>query len=88
MILILKVRPYIFFFLRVVQCIVSAFVSARHVFGGVGIQQYLGGLLDLTGELNRYAVARATQRDSQGVKECLETVLVVSYRLQGSKIGC
>ena len=39
--------------------------------------QYLGGLLDLTGELNRFAVARATERDSVGVKECLETVLVV-----------
>lgn len=40
--------------------------------------QYLGGLFDLTGELNRFAVARATERDTQGVKECLETVLVVS----------
>lgn len=39
--------------------------------------QYLGGLLDLTGELNRFAVARATERDSVGVKQCLETVLVV-----------
>lgn len=35
-------------------------------------------MLDLTGELNRFAVARATARDSVGVKECLETVLVVS----------
>ena len=40
--------------------------------------QYLGGLFDLTGELNRFAVGRATERDSAGVKECLETILVVS----------
>ncbi|CAN0245159.1 unnamed protein product, partial [Ectocarpus sp. 4 AP-2014] len=45
--------------------------------GLVNTEEYLGGLLDLTGELNRFAVARATERDSVGVKECLETVLVV-----------
>lgn len=35
-------------------------------------------MFDLTGELNRFAVAKATERDTQGVKECLETILVVS----------
>lgn len=45
------------------------------------VGQYLGGLLDLTGELNRFAVARATKRDAVGVKECLETVLVVRISL-------
>ncbi|CAB1098097.1 unnamed protein product [Ectocarpus sp. CCAP 1310/34] len=45
--------------------------------GLVNTEEYLGGLLDLTGELNRFAVARATERDSVGVKECLETVLVI-----------
>ena len=29
------------------------------------LHRYLGGMLDFSGELNRYAVARATQRDAQ-----------------------
>lgn len=45
-----------------------------------GRRQYLGGMFDLTGELNRFAVARATERDTQGVRECLETVMVVSRK--------
>ncbi|CAM9957854.1 unnamed protein product, partial [Ectocarpus fasciculatus] len=54
-------------------------LATRVEVGLVNTEEYLGGLLDLTGELNRFAVARATERDSVGVKECLETVLVVRY---------
>lgn len=53
--------------------------------------KYLGGLFDLTGEINRYAVARATERDTKGVKECLETVLVVraiSNDIAACIVGC
>ncbi|CAM9200237.1 unnamed protein product [Scytosiphon promiscuus] len=52
-------------------------IATRKEVGLVNTEEYLGGLLDLTGELNRFAVARATERDSVGVKECLETVLVI-----------
>eukprot|EP00752_Nemacystus_decipiens_P009240 g8253.t1 len=52
-------------------------LATRAEIGLVNTEEYLGGLLDLTGELNRFAVARATERDSIGVKECLETVLVI-----------
>lgn len=34
------------------------------------MDRYLGGVLDFTGELNRYAVAKATVRDVQEVKRC------------------
>ncbi|CAK0735544.1 hypothetical protein CVIRNUC_000598 [Coccomyxa viridis] len=36
--------------------------------------EYLGGVLDFTGELNRYAVARATKRDVQAVVNCRDLV--------------
>lgn len=32
--------------------------------------RYLGGVLDFTGELNRYAIAKATIRDINEVKKC------------------
>lgn len=35
----------------------------------VGIR-YLGGVLDFAGELNRYAISRATVRDSAAVAQC------------------
>jgi len=35
--------------------------------------EYLGGLCDLTGEVGRYAVQRATARDADGVRLCLQT---------------
>ncbi len=38
------------------------------------MHRYLGGVLDFTGELNRYAVARATERDVEGVRACRELV--------------
>jgi len=36
--------------------------------------EYLGGVLDFTGELNRYCVARATERDVSSVKKCRDVV--------------
>jgi predicted translin family RNA/ssDNA-binding protein len=36
--------------------------------------RYLGGVLDFTGELNRYAVARATERDMAAVQRCRDVV--------------
>ena len=36
--------------------------------------EYLGGLLDFTGELNRYAVLRATARDVASVTRCRDLV--------------
>ena len=38
----------------------------------VSTEEYLGGLCDLTGEIGRYAVARGTVRDRDGVQLCLE----------------
>jgi len=35
---------------------------------------YLGGVLDMTGELNRYAVQRATSRDAEEVARCKDLV--------------
>lgn len=38
----------------------------------VNREEYLGGIMDFTGELNRYAVLRATARDIDGVHRCRE----------------
>lgn len=38
---------------------------------------YLGGLMDFTGELVRYAIARATERDRKEADRALETVRAV-----------
>eukprot|EP00775_Hariotina_reticulata_P010398 gene10398-10556_t len=40
----------------------------------VQVEEYLGGVLDFTGELNRYAVACATRRDSAAVSRCRDVV--------------
>ncbi len=37
-------------------------------------EEYLGGVLDFTGELNRFAVARATARDKAAVQRCRDLV--------------
>eukprot|EP00891_Asterochloris_glomerata_P000017 jgi/Astpho2/17/gw1.00001.52.1_t len=36
--------------------------------------RYLGGVLDFAGELNRFAVARATVRDMEAVQQCRDLV--------------
>ena len=41
---------------------------------GVTTEEYLGGLLDFTGELNRVAVAKATIRDVDAVKQARDVV--------------
>ena len=38
-------------------------------------EEYLGALGDFSGELGRYAVARATARDAAAVRTCLGTAL-------------
>lgn len=37
-------------------------------------EEYLGGLLDFAGELNRFAVARATRRDAASVRHCRDVL--------------
>jgi predicted translin family RNA/ssDNA-binding protein len=37
-------------------------------------EEYLGGVLDFTGELNRFAVQRATARDEDQVRRCRDLV--------------
>ncbi|GLC37826.1 hypothetical protein PLESTB_001480600 [Pleodorina starrii] len=37
-------------------------------------EEFLGGVLDFTGELNRYAIARATVRDKAAVQRCRDLV--------------
>lgn len=46
------------------------------------LDEFFGGLCDLTGEIGRYAVACGTARDTQGVKLCLETNGNIWYALQ------
>ncbi|PFH35098.1 translin family protein [Besnoitia besnoiti] len=38
------------------------------------VEEYLGGLMDFTGELNRYAVLRATEQDLASVSLCKDFV--------------
>jgi len=45
-------------------------------------KEYLGGLCDLTGEVGRFAVQRATQRDKEGVMICLQTNKSILTALQ------
>ena len=50
----------------------------------VNTEEYLGGLLDFTGELNRWAIARATQRDVAAVqhaRDCVDTIMGCFLRL-------
>lgn len=47
-------------------------------------EEYLGGLLDFTGELNRWAIIRATQRDIASVqhaRDCVDTIMGCFLRL-------
>jgi predicted translin family RNA/ssDNA-binding protein len=44
---------------------------------GVNTEEYLGGIIDFTGEVGRYAIQKATDRDEEGVKLCLETDIEV-----------
>ena len=39
----------------------------------VSVEEYLGGLCDLSGEIGRFAVASGTARDRDSVKLCLDT---------------
>ncbi|CAL8467066.1 g6602 [Coccomyxa elongata] len=55
--------------------IFQAFLNHGHVIPSTELplvdrDEYLGGVLDFTGELNRYAIAKATIRDINEVKRC------------------
>ena len=43
--------------------------------------EYLGGVCDLVGEIGRYAVARATQRDAVAVGDALSSAVAVQSAL-------
>lgn len=53
-------------------------VLSKEEVGMVNTQEYLGGVLDLTGEVGRYAVAKATKRNRAAVEQCLH----VDYAIQ------
>jgi predicted translin family RNA/ssDNA-binding protein len=42
---------------------------------------YIGALVDFTGEVGRFAVARATKRDFAAVEECLQTDVALALRI-------
>ena len=46
------------------------------------MDEYLGGICDLTGEIGRYAVQRGTARDFDGVKQCLATNTAIYLAIQ------
>ena len=46
------------------------------------VEEYLGGLCDLTGEIGRFAVQRGTARDKEGIQLCLETNSKIWHTLQ------
>jgi len=52
-------------------------LASRKDLGFVNSEEYVGALCDLTGEIGRYAVMRATHRDVKAVEQCLETDLAV-----------
>jgi predicted translin family RNA/ssDNA-binding protein len=45
-------------------------------------QEYLGGLCDLTGEIGRFAVKRATVRDTPNVIRCMETNMSILFAME------
>jgi predicted translin family RNA/ssDNA-binding protein len=45
-------------------------------------QEYLGGLCDLTGEIGRFAVKRATVRDTKNVIRCMETNMSILFAME------
>ncbi|KAK1735942.1 translin [Skeletonema marinoi] len=55
----------------------------------ITVDEYIGGLCDLTGEIGRFAVARGTVRDKESVKICLETSknIYMAIRMAGKLPG-
>jgi predicted translin family RNA/ssDNA-binding protein len=55
----------------------------------ITVDEYIGGLCDLTGEIGRFAVARGTVRDKESVKLCLETSknICMAIRMAGKLPG-
>jgi predicted translin family RNA/ssDNA-binding protein len=44
--------------------------------------EYLGGLCDLTGEIGRFAVQQGTERNTEGVKQCLDSNGAIHMAIQ------
>ena len=55
----------------------------------ITVDEYIGGLCDLTGEIGRFAVARGTVRDKKSVSLCLETSknIMMAIRMAGKLPG-
>ena len=55
----------------------------------ITVDEYIGGLCDLTGEIGRFAVARGTVRDKESVKLSLETSknICMAIRMAGKLPG-
>jgi len=53
-------------------------------------KEYLGGLVDFTGELGRLGIAKATTRDIEAVKGILSTMIIirdVALQINNFQIG-
>ncbi|XP_026193349.1 translin-associated protein X [Cyclospora cayetanensis] len=48
---------------------------------GLRVEEFLGGLMDCTGELNRFAVLRATEHDATAVHDCCQFVGTVHEQM-------
>lgn len=44
-------------------------------------EEYIGGIVDFTGEIGRFAVACATRRDADDVQKCFETMCVIHEQI-------
>jgi predicted translin family RNA/ssDNA-binding protein len=47
----------------------------------VNAVEYMGGVLDFTGEVNRYGIAQATKRNLPGVLQCVEVHMSTNCNL-------
>lgn len=68
-------------------CVFSEFLASGRIptlaeLEIVNKEEYLGGVMDFTGELNRYAVLVATKRDIAAVTQCREAVDQLFSQLQ------
>ena len=50
--------------------------------------EYLGGVLDFAGELNRHAVLRATERDTAAVRRCRDVIDALMGVFLGVRAPC
>mmetsp|Transcript_12038 Transcript_12038/g.19617 ORF Transcript_12038/g.19617 Transcript_12038/m.19617 type:complete len:160 (+) Transcript_12038:116-595(+) len=48
----------------------------------ISMEDYFGGLCDLTGEIGRYAISRGTVRDKESVKLCVDSSQSINMTLK------